>query len=643
MRRTLLLALALALSAVAPAAAQPTNNIVIRWNDAMLDAVAKNPPAPTATTWRMYVMSASMFEAWAAYDDVAVGPVFGDNLRRPPVQRTLENKREAVSQAAYYALSRLYPNQEPDFLALLNELGYAPTKSKGLGNPSGLGRRAAEAVFAARANDGSNAANGFAPVLSDRYPQPYVAVNSANPEAPNAPGGPSFDPNRWQPLRVPSGTLVDENGVAIFDNNDPSTYRDQPYLTPHWGAVRPFALADGAQFRPSPPPQFGSLEPYTDALGVVTTGDEAYHAQFEEVLSISGALGDVEKCIAEFWADGPRTWTPPGHWNQLAYGISIRDNHTLDDDIKMFFALNGGLLDASIAVWECKRHYDLIRPISAIRHGHFDETITAWAGPNQGIQEILGQEFQPFQLATFLTPPFPEYVSGHSTFSRVGREILKAYSGSDAMYDGVTRLHDDYDRDGVEDYFGRHIAEPGVMLIEEGPQETVTLTWNTLLEAAQEAGISRLYGGIHIQDGNLRGQELGSQIGPLAFEKAKSYWTGEAEADGSLAFGQLLAGEWDTPSAGVRGVEFALASSNPSAKGFQLRFSLPTTGPVQLDVYDLSGRRVREILSGTQSQGEHYAVWDGMSQGGQRVPSGLYFVRLRASGQEQTLKVATLN
>ena len=641
MRRTLLLA-TLVLGAAAPAFAAPSNNIVIRWNDAMLDAVAKNPPSPTATCWRMYMTSASMYEAWAAYDEVAVGVVFGDALRRPASQRTLENKREAVSQAAYYALSRLYPNQEPDFRALLEELGYRVTKNRGLGNPSGLGHRAAEGVFLDRADDGSNAANGFVQMITERYPELYEPVNSADPTAPNAPGGASFDPNRWQPLRVPNGTLVDEHGIPIFDNDDPSTYVDQKFLTPHWGGVRPFAMLDGAQFRPVAPPQFGSQEPYTDALGVTTTSDEACHLQFDEVLTYSANLTDRHKIIAEFWADGPRTWTPPGHWNQIAYGISIRDGHTLDDDIKMFFALNGALLDASIACWECKRHYDLIRPVSALRHHHFDEMILAWAGPNMGTQEILGQNWQPYQAITFVTPAFAEYVSGHSTFSRSAREVLLLYSGTDAMYDGVTLLGDDYDLDGVEDYFGQHIALPGSMQFEDGPAETVTLRWETMLEASNEAGISRLYGGIHIQDGNLRGQEIGSQVGPLAYAKAQSYWTGAAAADKGLSGGLLAAGLDGGPGNGMRGVGLALASQNPSATGFRLRFTLPNAGPVQLDVYDPSGRRVRQIFSGTQTQGEHYAVWDGASDGGRRVASGLYFVRLRALGQEQVLKVATL-
>ncbi len=643
MRRTLALALSLSvLLGVSPAQAEP--NIVLRWNDAMLDAFAKNPPAPTATCWRMYVVSASMFEAWTPYDEVAVGPLFGGALRRPAAQRTEEYKREAVSQAAYIALSTILPNQEPDFRALLTELGYAPSKNRGFGNPAGLARRVTEAVLADRYDDGSNAANGFTQIVSDTYPTLYVPLNSPDPNAPNAPGGPEFHVNHWQPLRVPTGTLKDADGFPIADNDDPTTYRDQAYLTPHWGAVRPFALESGSQFRPVPPPQFGSFEPYTDALGVTTTSDEACHKQFDEVLAISAALTDREKVIAEFWADGPRTWTPPGHWNQLAHGISIRDVHTLDDDVKMFFALNGALLDAGIACWESKRAYDLVRPVSAIRHHYFDQMIMAWGGPDKGTQLIQGKDWRPYQSLTFVTPAFPEYVSGHSSFSRAAREVLLAFSGTDAMYDGVTRLGEDFDKDGVEDYFGQHIAVPGTLTFEHGPAETVTLRWNTLLEAAQEAGLSRLYGGIHIQDGNLRAQELGSQIGPLAFAKAKSYWTGEATSAGKVfaPFG-AVAGLGGAGAGGPsRRIGLALASANPSSNGFQLRFTLPSAGQVRLQVFDPSGRRVRTVLSGYQTEGEHYAAWNGTADDGRRAASGLYFVRLDALGDYEVLKVATL-
>ncbi len=525
LRRATVVLVGLALASAASA-----QSIVLDWNKLMLAIIAQNPPAPTVTAWRMHIVSTAMYDAWAAYDTQAVGYYTGDSLDRPAAEHTEANRAAAVSHAAYHTLRRLFPTQKSQARSLIRELGYSPPfNSSDLATPAGIGTFAAEAAIAFRRTDGANASGGFVQITSERYPELYGPLNSPDPNAPDAPGGPLFDPNHWQPLRVPNGTLTNDNGVPVFDNDDPSTYVDQKYLTPHWGAVVPFAMADGRQFRPTPPPQFGSFEPYRDALGQTMTNDEAWRRQNDEVLEISANLTDEHKVIAEVWADGPATWTPPGHWNQLAQGISIRDHHGIGDDVRMYFALNGALLDASIACWEAKRAYDSTRPVSAIRHVYHDELIEAWGGPNRGTRTIVGKNWRPYQAATFVTPAFPEYVSGHSTFSRAAREVLRRFAGSDRLYDGETLLGEDWDKDGVEDLMGQHVAIPGSLTFEDGPAETVVLRWPKMLAAAKEAGLSRLYGGIHIQDGNLRGQELGRRVGKLAYSTARAFWQGNGE------------------------------------------------------------------------------------------------------------------
>lgn len=162
--------------------------------------------------------------------------------------------------------------------------------------------------------------------------------------------------------------------------------------------------------------------------------------------------------IAEFWADGPRTESPPSHWNQLAHGVAERDGHTVDDDAKMYFALTGALLDAGIATWEAKRFYDYIRPASAIRDKYYGELVRAWGGPDQGTQEILGQNWRPYQNVTFVTPPFAEYVSGHSTFSASAAEVLTRFTGSPTFYDGETVTSQDVNFDGDPDLLGVVVA-----------------------------------------------------------------------------------------------------------------------------------------------------------------------------------------
>jgi hypothetical protein len=260
------------------------------------------------------------------------------------------------------------------------------------------------------------------------------------------------------------------------------------------------------------------------------TNDEAYQMQVDEILHISAALTDEQKVIAEYWADGPRSETPPGHWNALAHGISYRDHHTLDDDVKLFFALNSALFDGSIAAWEAKRAYDCVRPISAIQHKYAGQMVEAWGGPDQGTQLIPAENWLPYQSLTFVTPPFAEYVSGHSTFSAAAAEVLTRFTGSNQFYDGTTVLfNEDFNRDGVPDLLGQHITPKGGNTFENSPTQPVVLQWETFQEAADEAGMSRRYGGIHFQDGDLQGRQMGTKIGGQAYELAERYWAGQVQ------------------------------------------------------------------------------------------------------------------
>ncbi len=512
---------------------EPPANLVVLWNEVMLAAVRNGPPRPTVIARSLYMVHEAMYDAWTAYDAAAVPTVLDPAVKRPLTEHTNTHKGEAVSQAAYHMLVTLFPEYEKNthaFTNLLHELGYEVATQADPTTPAGIGYMAAQAVITDRANDGANAANNYADTTSDIYPQLYTVVNSADPLADNAPGHAGFNPNHWQPLRVPTGTRQNEAGWPMVDHNDPASYRDQVFLTPHWGMVRPFALTSGSQFRPPMPPQAGSSEPYTDAAGNTMTHDEAYHIQTDEILNLSANLTDEQKVIAEYWADGPRSETPPGHWNALTHGICYRDQHTIDDDIKLFFALNGAVFDSSIAAWEAKRYYDYVRPASAIQHKYAGQVVAAWGGPNQGTQLIPGETWRPYQSLTFVTPPFAEYVSGHSTFSAAAAEVLTRFTGSNQFYDGVTVLfNEDFNRDGIPDLLGQHILPVGGNMFESSPVTVVTLHWETFQEAADEAGMSRRYGGIHFQDADLYGRQMGQQIGSQAFALAEQYWTGQIQ------------------------------------------------------------------------------------------------------------------
>lgn len=505
---------------------------VVKWNELMLSAVRNGGPRPTVVARSTFIVHNAIYDAWAQYDSVANG-VITTNLRRPSSEHTLANKQKAISFAAYRALLDQFPAFEVQtgaYSRLLTDLGYNPAEatSTDTTTPAGIGNVCAQAILDFRQTDGSNEANNYPGNSTNAVlTTPYAPVNCADDTMACGIGGASFDPNRWQPLRVPNGTLLDSNGNPTFDPLDPTTFSDQRFLTPHWGGVVPFALTSFNQFPLGGPPLAGSSASFTDALGRTDTNDAIYNLQIDEVLALSAGLTDTQKVIAEFWADGPRSETPPGHWQAIAHGISYRDQNTLDDDVKLYFALTGAVFDSSIAVWGNKAVFDSIRPVSAIRHKYVGQAIQAWGGPDMGTQTIMGEDWNPYQDPTFVTPPFGEYPSGHSCFSAASAEILAQFTGSDAFFDGHTILFDeDFNGDGLADLLGQHIVGVGGNRFENSPSGVVVLTWATFSEAADEAGISRLFGGIHMVEGDRDSRALGRLIGAQAFSVAEEYWTG---------------------------------------------------------------------------------------------------------------------
>ncbi|MEM8861718.1 MAG: vanadium-dependent haloperoxidase [Chloroflexota bacterium] len=506
-------------------------SLVVQWNEVMLAAVRSDNSKPTVITRAMFMVHTAMYDAWSVYDAVAEPVELTPGLRRFPEDRTVENKEAAISQAAFHTLVHMFPQFEADtgsFETMLNIQGYAPDyEVNDVMAPSDIGLMAAQAVINSRKFDGSNQQNDYADSVSTTYPDLYQPVNDP---ITSMPGAASYDQSRWQPLRVPTGAIIDAKGNPMVDSDNPASFGDQIFTTPHWGSVTPFALSSGDQLRPPPPPMPGSSEMFTDSRGITGTNDEIFKLQVAEVLEFSANLTDEQKVVAEYWADGPRSETPPGHWNALAHGISERDKHTIDEDIKFFFALNCALFDAGVAAWEAKRYYDYVRPISAIHHEYGGKMVKAWGGPNEGTQFIRGEDWQPYQQTDFVTPPFAEYVSGHSSFSAAAATVFTEFTGSNRYYDGETVLRfSDFNADGVPDMLGQHIVPINGNLFEKSPSSIVVLTWETFQDAADEAGLSRLYGGIHFADGDLNGRTLGYAAGELAYDRAASFWLGAPE------------------------------------------------------------------------------------------------------------------
>jgi hypothetical protein len=220
----------------------------------------------------------------------------------------------------------------------------------------------------------------------------------------------------------------------------------------------------------------------------------------------------MQKMIAEYWANGPHSELPPGHWDLFAQFVSARDQHTVDDDAKMFFALTNAISDAGVAAWDAKREFDSVRPVTAIPYLFQGEQIRAWGGPGKGTVTMDGSQWIPYQPRTFPTPPFPEYISGHSTFSAAGATILALWTGSERFGGSFTFLP------------GSSAIEPGIT-----PTKPVTLSWKTFHGAANQAGLSRRYGGIHFRLADLVGRITGDLVGLQAWEKAQSYFRGHTE------------------------------------------------------------------------------------------------------------------
>lgn len=469
--------------------ARDSGSVVIRWNEAFLQAVRDSKLGPPIVARALAIAHTCMYDAWAAYDHKAVGTRLGSALRRPSTDHTLANKMQAISFAAYRAGVDLFPGSiSTIFDPLMRDLGYnGADLTTDPSTPAGVGNVAARAVLDFRHRDGANQLadepGGTAGVAYSDYTG-YLPVN--DPMDIRVPFDPSsvHDANSWQPLRY-----VDGSGNVVTPK----------FVGPHWQRVATFALAPGALRSSTGPARYGSAE---------------YVAQAHDLLDLSAGLTDEQKMIAEYWADGPRSELPPGHWNLFAQFVSRRDHHGfhshgVEQDVKLFFALTNAISDAGCCAWDNKRAFNSVRPITAIRTLFRSQSVRAWAGPYQGTRMIDGAAWFPYQPTTFPTPPFSEYSSGHSNFSAAGAEILMLFTGSD-RFGGSTVLS-----------AGSSRIEPGAV-----PLNDVKLSWATFSDAANQAGISRRYGGIHFEQGDLDARATGRIAARIAWEKAREYWKG---------------------------------------------------------------------------------------------------------------------
>ncbi len=328
-------------------------SMAFQWIDVMLEAAARDVErvgaAPTILSRQMAIPVIAMFEAWAAYDDVAVGPMFGDSLRRPEVERTGPARRAAVAHAMYHACRDQYPHHAIYLNTEFLRMGFDPNAwMEGEGTPAAIGHRVARAIVEARYADGANQ-------LGDDPGSDGTPYSDTSGYRPVNPPDQIIDPDRWQPIPFDDGA----GGTFVLD-----------YLTPHWGEVQPFGLTSGDQFRPGPPPLVGSDELLSEV---------------DEVIRLNASLDPQQKAIVEFMRDGPRSTGQSGHWLRFAQDVSVRDGNDLDADVKLFFAVGVTAMDAFIASWDAKRAYDSSRPWTLVRHYYGDQNLHAWGGAGRAV------------------------------------------------------------------------------------------------------------------------------------------------------------------------------------------------------------------------------------------------------------------
>jgi membrane-associated phospholipid phosphatase len=382
-------------------------DVVTDWNQTALNAIKADKTTPPQASRNLAILHIAIYDA-----------VNGVNRTHQPYLVRKKSHPQASADAAaaaagHVALVALYPAQQALFDARYATLIGAIPAGKGRNYGIAWGEQVANEILQARANDGST----------------NVVIYT-----------PGVGPGLWQQT------------LPAF----------APALLPQWPNVTPFAMTEGAQFRPPPPPALSS-GPYAFDLNLTKSLGSA----------TSATRTPDQTAIARFWGDGAGTVTPPGHWNVIAQDIAAQLGNTMPQNARLFALLNIAEADAAICSWDAKYAYNYWRPVTAIRAADTDGNPAT--DPDPTWTPLLG------------TPPFPEYTSGHSTFSGAAATVLARFFGNDQI--AFTTASEDL---------------PGV-----------TRSFSSFWDAAYEAGLSRIFGGIHYMAANVQGLSCGTQIGTL--------------------------------------------------------------------------------------------------------------------------------
>ena len=410
-------------------------DVILDWNAVLLGVIRdwttlSNDPytnrivteRPPVAARNLAMVHAAMYDAVNAID--GTHQAYHVDLEAPEGASPVA----AAAAAAQRVASQLYRavDERAVFEAALAEA--LATVPDGAGKTDGiaLGQQVGDAMLAWRSTDGASAV------------VPYT---------------PGTDPGDWQ-----------------------RTFPDfLPPLLPQWPGVTPFAMTSGQQFRPDAPPALDSAE---------------YAAAVNEVMqlgSVNSSARTAEQTeIALFWGDGGGTFTPPGHWNQIAADVALDRGNTLVQNARLFALLDIAMADAGIASWDAKYTYGLWRPIDAIRRG--DTDFNSATAADAAWTPLLK------------TPPFPTYTSGHSTFSGAADAVLSSFFGDDVHFSSTA--------DGHTGFRQRPLSDGQI----------VTRSFDSFTQAADEAGRSRIFGGIHFQFDNAAGLSAGRSVGSYVID-----------------------------------------------------------------------------------------------------------------------------
>jgi len=592
--------------------ANAEGSVARQWNEQLLGAIRNDFARPTVHARNLFHVSAAMWDAWAAYDQQARGVIYDAAASAPDVEAA---RRETISYAAYRLLVWRFRNSPGadetihNLKTQMQALGYDPDFQGISGDsPAALGNRIANAYVLFGLHDGSNEQNGYA----NRH---YKPLNE--PLVPDLPGNPEIaDPNRWQPLALQF--FVDQGGNVIVGGFP-------PFLGPEWGQVWPFALRyrdlsiyrrDGFDYwvyhDPGPPPHLGvESEEYKHTFETVMLWSGLLDPSDGVMIDISPAArgdnklgtndgdghdlnphtglpyenqwvpaGDYYRVLAEFWADGPDSETPPGHWFTIANYVSDHPSlvkrlqgggpllNDLEWDVKVYLALGGAMHDVAISAWGVKGWYDFVRPISALRYlcdqgqssdpaglSYHPDGITLYPGSIEVITEQtaapggrhfplggnLGQHIGKIAVHAWRGPA---YINNPDTdVAGVGWircEDWWPYQRPTFVtppFAGYVSGHSTYSRAAArvltlltgDEFFPGGIGEfeapmNEFLVFEDGPSVNLTLQWAKYYDAADECSLSRIYGGIHPPADDIPGRLMGARIGLNAFELAKLYY-----------------------------------------------------------------------------------------------------------------------